>query len=35
MKVPEKEKDRAAEIWRRIEKMGKNERGCGILPSRE
>ena len=27
-----KEKDRAAEIWRRIEKMGKDERGCGILP---
>jgi len=30
-----KEKDRAAEIWRRIEKMGKDERGCGILPLRE
>jgi len=28
------EKDRAAEIWRRIEKMGKDERGCGILPLR-
>ena len=27
-----KEKGRAAEIWRRIEKMGKDERGCGILP---
>ena len=27
-----KETDRAAEIWRRIEKMGKDERGCGILP---
>ena len=27
-----KEKERAAEIWRRIEKMGKDERGCGILP---
>jgi hypothetical protein len=27
-----KEKDLAAEIWRRIEKMGKDERGCGILP---
>jgi len=27
-----KEKDLAAEIWRRIEKMGKDERDCGILP---
>ena len=27
-----KEKDLAAEIWRRIEKMGKDERECGILP---
>lgn len=30
-----KEKEWAAEIWRRIEKMGKDERGCGILPFRE
>ena len=29
-----KETDRAAEIWRRIEKMGKDERGCGFLPLR-
>ena len=26
------EKERAVEIWRRIEKMGKDERGCGNLP---